>query len=202
MPKPYVIPVTQLEEPSTQHSAPNSRMKSPLALLPVAALLLSSVTAWTVLTSTTATATRKEVLEGFATAAGIATAVAFSPLTANAADSPFTGQYSDPKHPNCKRIVKVLPDNTVAISGTDGTPGCPPDGSGTLWRLTGDVDGKNILVDFSPKVRHVKICWVCGTVVLRSTSSLTLLFFLCTTISPGRTGKPKGSLGRKWHQVA
>jgi len=37
------------------------------------------------------------------------------------------------------------------ISGTDGTPGCPADGSGKEWNLVGKVQGDNILVDFTPK---------------------------------------------------
>ena len=58
----------------------------------------------------------------------------------------------DPKHPNCLRIIKVTNDGTTAdISGTDGTPGCPPDGSGTKWNLQGTVEGNDILVDFTPK---------------------------------------------------
>ena len=75
---------------------------------------------------------------------------------ANAASSfdpqTFNHQYTDPKHPNCKRIVVVKRDGEAAISGTDGTPGCPDDGSGTVWRLVGEVEGSNILVDFSAKV--------------------------------------------------
>lgn len=84
---------------------------------------------------------------------------AASPLPANAAEEfdpkTFNHQYSDPKHPNCKRIVVVKADGVAAVSGTDGTPGCPEDGSGNIWRLVGDVQGKNILVDFSPKVRNL-----------------------------------------------
>jgi hypothetical protein len=37
------------------------------------------------------------------------------------------------------------------LKGTDGNPGCPVDGSGKQWQLTGTVDGNNIFVDFSPK---------------------------------------------------
>jgi hypothetical protein len=62
----------------------------------------------------------------------------------------FTGSYADPFHPNCQRIVRV---NGVdaALQGTDGSPGCPPDGTGAPWKLTGKVDGSTIFVDFSPK---------------------------------------------------
>jgi hypothetical protein len=57
---------------------------------------------------------------------------------ANALD--FTGSYSDPKHPNCLRNIVVSPTagstttTQAQVSGTDGTPGCPPDGSGRPWR--------------------------------------------------------------------
>jgi hypothetical protein len=57
---------------------------------------------------------------------------------------------ADPNHPNCLRIVSV--DGTKAsLKGTDGNPGCPADGSGNSWTLTGKVDGDSIFVDFSPK---------------------------------------------------
>jgi hypothetical protein len=91
------------------------------------------------------------------TSAGVAVAITFSPGSCPAAahaefdPTVFSHQYSDPKHPNCKRIVVVKPDNSVALSGADGTPACPEDGSGTIWRLVGEVDGEKLLVDFTPK---------------------------------------------------
>lgn len=119
-------------------------MKSSL-LASLLLLAVGSTNAWV-------TPTRR-FLEGAATAAGIAGAVALAPITANAIEgSFFSHQYEDPKHPNCKRIVVVRPDATVALSGTDGNPGCPADGSGNIWRLSGEVDGNAILVDFSAKV--------------------------------------------------
>lgn len=49
-------------------------------------------------------------------------------------------------------MVKVQDGtNTASISGTDGTPGCPMDGSGKEWNLQGTIDGNSILVDFTPK---------------------------------------------------
>jgi hypothetical protein len=90
-------------------------------------------------------------LRGFATAAGVAGAITFAPLTSDAAESVFNHQYSDPIHPNCQRVV-VVKNEAAIVSGTDGNPGCPADGSGKAWRLTGQVDGDSILVDFSPKV--------------------------------------------------
>lgn len=73
------------------------------------------------------------------------TAVSFDPNT-------FAGHYSDPNHPNCKRIIQVA-GHLAAVSGTDGNPGCPVDGSGVVWTLKGQIRQAChvILVDFSPK---------------------------------------------------
>lgn len=70
-------------------------------------------------------------------------------LTAGAVD--FTGSYSDPNHPNCLRAISNGAENMVRVTGTDGNPGCPVDGSGREWALTGMVSGSTIQVDFSPK---------------------------------------------------
>mmetsp|Transcript_52222 Transcript_52222/g.59170 ORF Transcript_52222/g.59170 Transcript_52222/m.59170 type:complete len:160 (+) Transcript_52222:122-601(+) len=89
--------------------------------------------------------------------AGTATVVAFitPPLPAEAAFDPqtFNHQYTDPTHPNCKRIVVVKKDGVAAISGTDGKPGCPEDGEGEVWRSVGEVlaGTNNLVVDFSDK---------------------------------------------------
>mmetsp|Transcript_25401 Transcript_25401/g.28484 ORF Transcript_25401/g.28484 Transcript_25401/m.28484 type:complete len:163 (-) Transcript_25401:185-673(-) len=86
-----------------------------------------------------------------------ATAVVFvtPPLSAEAAFDPqtFNHQYTDPTHPNCKRIVVVKKDGVAAISGTDGKPGCPEDGDGEVWRSVGEVlaGTNNLVVDFSDK---------------------------------------------------
>lgn len=57
----------------------------------------------------------------------------------------------DPKHENCLRVIQ-MDGNIAKISGTDGTPACPADGSNTKqWSLVGKVQGDSILVDFSPK---------------------------------------------------
>ena len=62
----------------------------------------------------------------------------------------IAGYYSDPNHPNCQRIIEVA--GTIAsLTGTDGNPGCPSDGSGEVWTLKGKVNGNTLLVDFSPK---------------------------------------------------
>lgn len=84
------------------------------------------------------------------TAAGavVAASLVLTPVAVQAVD--FSGDYSDPKHPNCKRQVNVL-GQTAYVTGTDGTPGCPADGSGRPWKLVGKVNGDDIFVDFSPK---------------------------------------------------
>jgi hypothetical protein len=93
-----------------------------------------------------------------AAAAAVSAVLVASPMVANAAASSanFAGSYSDPFHPNCQRVIVKDDDKaatTLAIRGTDGNPGCPADGSGTPWTLTGQVgsDGSSILVDFTPK---------------------------------------------------
>jgi hypothetical protein len=71
-----------------------------------------------------------------------------APLAAQAID--FTGGYADPNHPNCLRQVEVI-GTKASVSGTDGNPGCPADGSGNKWKLVGSVKEDKIFVDFSPK---------------------------------------------------
>ena len=73
------------------------------------------------------------------------------PATASAATVDFSGSYADPFHPNCQRHVEVVSQTRAAVTGTDGTPGCPPDGSGRPWALTGILEGDSILIDFTPK---------------------------------------------------
>ena len=89
-------------------------------------------------------------LERAASIASISAVLSTSPLVAKAVD--FSGSYADPFHPNCQRVI-VVPkgSNEAKLKGTDGNPGCPADGSGTAWQLSGKVDGDSILVDFRPK---------------------------------------------------
>jgi hypothetical protein len=94
---------------------------------------------------------------------GAAAAVSvLSPLPAAASaggPAEFAGSYADPFHPNCQRTIVVqdkgkLPAAAaVTLRGTDGNPGCPPDGSGAPWTLAGTADAAtgSLLVDFSPK---------------------------------------------------
>lgn len=83
-----------------------------------------------------------------ATTSFAAAALFTAPLSAQAID--FTGDYADPIHPNCLRRVEVI-GQKAAVSGTDGNPGCPADGSGKKWNLVGSVKEDKIFVDFSPK---------------------------------------------------
>ena len=85
------------------------------------------------------------------------------PIPAVAID--FTGSYDDPNHPNCLRLISIPSDDGLAyVNGTDGNPGCPPDGSGLHWTLTGKIQGDTILVDVSPKggPRDLKGVWEPG----------------------------------------
>jgi len=91
-------------------------------------------------------------LRGAAVSAAAVASILTSSLPQPAHAIDFSGRYSDPKHPNCKReIVVVEAGRTVKVKGTDGNPGCPPDGSGKAWELVGKINGDSILVDFSPK---------------------------------------------------
>jgi hypothetical protein len=83
-----------------------------------------------------------------ASVASISAAIAMAPLAVNAAD--FNGAFADPFHPNCQRFISAN-GAEASLKGTDGTPGCPVDGSGREWQLTGKISGDNILVDFRPK---------------------------------------------------
>jgi hypothetical protein len=96
-----------------------------------------------------------EPVRNAAAAATISAALVGAPLVSNAgAGFDFTGSYSDPKHPNCKREV-VVSGASAKVSGTDGNPGCPASGAGKPWSLAGEVKidrkEKTLLVDFSPK---------------------------------------------------
>lgn len=101
--------------------------------------ILASASAWVAL----------DLKRAFSAAAVTATLIS-GPVVANAAVD-FDGSYVDPKHPNCQRVITTVSKGQVDVSGTDGNPGCPPDGSGKAWKLQGTVSGTSILVDFSPK---------------------------------------------------
>jgi len=82
--------------------------------------------------------------------------------------SVFTGEYDDPKHPNCLRSIKVVgaamgPDGrrkrepAAYVKGVDnakGTPSCADNPElASVWKLEGKVaeSGDTIYIDFSPK---------------------------------------------------
>jgi hypothetical protein len=95
--------------------------------------------------------TGKQAVQAATAMASLSAALWSSPLPATAAVD-WTGSYADPKHPNCQRVIQVA-GSLASVSGTDGTPGCPADGSGRAWALEGKIDKKDatILVDFTPK---------------------------------------------------
>ena len=106
-------------------------------------LFLHPVRSWTI-------NPKPEAMIQKATAAAFAAVLLAGPQVADAVD--FNGNYADPKHQNCLRSIQVPGGSTTAqVSGTDGTPSCPKDGTGRPWKLTGTIKGDNILVDFSPK---------------------------------------------------
>ena len=93
----------------------------------------------------------KEAVQKAFAVAGFSAALVASPLPGTAFDpTEMSGYYSDPNHPNCKRVIEVAAP-VASITGTDGNPGCPADGSGRTWTVSGKVKGKTLLADFSSK---------------------------------------------------
>lgn len=117
-------------------------MKFAFSGILLGAAIAGSASAWVVQVP-------KEVRQAAAAAFTAATVLTTAPIVGNAID--FSGKYSDPKHPNCRREIVYVDRTTVKVKGTDGNPGCPPDGSGKPWELLGKINGDSILVDFSPK---------------------------------------------------
>eukprot|EP00933_Yihiella_yeosuensis_P045212 TRINITY_DN40549_c0_g1_i1.p1 TRINITY_DN40549_c0_g1~~TRINITY_DN40549_c0_g1_i1.p1 ORF type:complete len:156 (-),score=44.10 TRINITY_DN40549_c0_g1_i1:199-666(-) len=65
----------------------------------------------------------------------------------------WTGKYSDPFHPGCKREISVS-GLEVTIDGTDGSPGCAAGETQKPWKLSAKLtsaDSEEVLIDFSPK---------------------------------------------------
>jgi len=120
-----------------------------MKLIPRIAALSAVTTTFTTVSAWNGIAVPPRLARAAVSAAAAATILATAPFTAHAID--FSGQYSDPKHPNCKREIQYVDRTTVRVSGTDGTPGCPLDGSGKAWVLSGQIHGDLITVDFSPK---------------------------------------------------
>jgi hypothetical protein len=125
-------------------------MKFVLGLL-VGVAAVYAVSAWVVVTPQRLV----KDWQNAAAVASIAATLALSPLASNAATVNVAGSYADPNHPNCQRIItsasSSLESSEIILTGTDGNPGCPPDGSGTSWQLMGSVQGSDVFVDFSPK---------------------------------------------------
>jgi hypothetical protein len=128
-------------------SSPTIKMIKIFAISCLLVASFQSVSAWMNKNNNPQTALQKA-----AAIVTISAAIVAAPMTANAVGSvDFTGSYADPNHPNCLREVRVVGGNQADVSGTDGTPGCPADGSGNKWDLMGKVEGDSILVDFTPK---------------------------------------------------
>jgi hypothetical protein len=96
---------------------------------------------------------RKDVVSA---SIALGAAIFVAPLSTPAATVvDVAGSYSDPKHPNCERVVVTNTDSPseFTLTGTDGNPACAADGTGlTTFKLFGKVDeDANVYVDFSPK---------------------------------------------------
>lgn len=84
-----------------------------------------------------------------ASAATVGAAIASAPLVSNALD--FSGSFEDPNHPYCVRKIENI-GRIATIEGTDGNPGCQPNGKGTEeFQLLAAVENDQLIVDFSPK---------------------------------------------------
>jgi hypothetical protein len=137
--------------PSTETSSPFlTRMLKIFAVTCLSILLLQSTSAWNM---------PKNIFQKATAVATISAAIMSAPLAVNAVD--FSGSYADPFHPNCLREVQVVSPSLADVTGTDGTPGCPPDGSGRKWSLTGKIVDDSILIDFTPKggPKNLKGVW-------------------------------------------
>jgi hypothetical protein len=122
----------------SQETRNNTTLAMKIFVSTMAALLVYTSQAWMT----------PQAIQKAAAVASFSAALSAAPLIANAVD--FTGSYADPNHPNCQRVINVQ-GASATLSGTDGNPGCPADGSGKAWKLTGNIDGSTIFVDFSPK---------------------------------------------------
>ena len=91
--------------------------------------------------------------ELFSASVIVGAAIFMAPLSTPAMD--IVGAYSDPNHPNCQRLITAKDGSTseFTLTGTDGNPGCSPDGIGDKkFQLVGRIDNEsNVYVDFSPK---------------------------------------------------
>ncbi len=91
--------------------------------------------------------------ELFSASVIVGAAIFLAPLSTPAMD--VVGAYSDPNHPNCQRLITAKDGSTseFTLTGTDGNPGCSPDGIGDKkFQLVGRIDNEsNVYVDFSPK---------------------------------------------------
>ena len=68
--------------------------------------------------------------ELFSASVIVGAALFMAPLSTPALD--IAGSYSDPNHPNCQRLIAAKDGSSseFTLTGTDGNPGCAPDGIG------------------------------------------------------------------------
>jgi hypothetical protein len=106
-------------------------MMSPLKMLSTVlafVFLTSSVQSWSLpFLPSTIGGTGKEI---FSISAVVGAALLIAPLSTPAID--VSGSYNDPNHPNCLRVIEVKKGSLseFTLTGTDGNPGCSPDGIG------------------------------------------------------------------------
>jgi len=127
---------------------------TPLCLIGSLAFLADPSSAWSLGSSGHQKKAFQKAVAGASASLVLGTAVAANAAVGSLnADVNFSGKYSDPNHPNCRREIVI--DNKVkaktTLKGTDGNPGCPPDGSGAEWQLPGKVKADTIVVDFTKK---------------------------------------------------
>jgi hypothetical protein len=84
-----------------------------------------------------------------ASAATVGAAIVSAPVIANALD--YSGSFEDPNHPNCVRRIENI-GKIATIEGTDGDPGCQPNGKGKdEFQLLAAVENGELIIDFTPK---------------------------------------------------
>jgi len=96
---------------------------------------------------------------------------------AGAAGPPWSGKYSDPGHPGCKREVSV---DGLKMKIDGGDEPCGPNDKQKAWSLTAtlpDAEAKEVMIDFSPKggPKDLKGKWDGGGIVFPDGNKWTKL---------------------------
>mmetsp|Transcript_15471 Transcript_15471/g.34068 ORF Transcript_15471/g.34068 Transcript_15471/m.34068 type:complete len:168 (-) Transcript_15471:75-578(-) len=124
-----------------------------LALALLAAALLSFAPAFT---SGATPQSRRDVLSsmGLVAAPAAVAGLSLGVEEVQAIGPPWAGRYSDPQHPNCKRLISEVTLNGMRVDGRDGKPGCGEGVKAEVWaiRAAFKEQGSNeALFDFSFK---------------------------------------------------